>query len=148
MLVCPLLQGARRSFCPFWPSAIASSICQATLLTFLSLDALLLQQKTWNWKYWSTMQLSFQANIQLATTKWCSQIQDIRDLFPDFTLSIFFLVMLFSCHLYHLVSRSNYQVVKRAFNFINLSISSTVILSTSQKKLCTFCVSELQWQWD
>ena len=29
---------------------------------------------------------------------------------------------------------SNYQVVKRAFNFINLSISSTVILSTSQKK--------------
>ena len=49
-LVCPLLQGARRSFCPFWPSAIASSICQATLLTFLSLDALLLQRKTWNWK--------------------------------------------------------------------------------------------------
>ena len=48
--------------------------------------------------------------------------------------------MLFSCHLCHLVSRSNYQVVKRAFKFIKLSISSTVILSTSENKLYILCL--------
>ena len=62
------------------------------------------------------------------------------NLFPDFTLSIFFLVILFSCHLCHLVSRSNHQVVKRAFNFIKLSISSTVILSPSVKTLYILCL--------